>query len=483
MPVYPSSGSIENGPRVSHKLYAGVGGGELYFTFPDGVERWVLRTSGPPSGSRYIGGSDTAGYATLGSPLAFRAVGNIWGIISIMDAAGSVLRSVYYGVWPDSPPADGGTPPTDPEMPVSIAALPSPNYLYNMTFRQARAVAIAGTPVRRWGEHWWLQPSPVLTPQPAVWWRNLKDAARRVVLGTDITRDDALASDWTTAPWDTASVCDLDSRSRHPQFIPPILSIVASRAAPDAVEVTARLSDGTFGAYRLIYTLTAADGTRLEKVDALTAEGSVTKSFTSLAAPFLVGAVDVAVTAESVLPLPIWTATATARVPLLPAFDFAVIRYVWTLEGGTDLDTRTAIVDLDASVDGIDVGWSRAANVGAFLAWGGDNTSPGGSEAVLVDYPALIAAFPAATTIKIRLRANWYGTPGIGAISLQFETFAGGSMTPSGTDFSNSGGTGISSIDVARAITSHSASDVDGQDCGTLVFDVATRTANLISPP
>lgn len=167
------------------------------------------------------------------------------------------------------------------------------------------------------------------------------------------------------------------------------------------------------------------------------------------------------------------------------AFDFAVIRYSWDAMGGTDLDTRTALVEVEASVDGLDVGfgWNRHGAIsgasGDYLVWGGDNTDPEGSEAVLIDFAKIAADFPALSEIKVRLRANWFGLRNSGDFILQFETWAAGVMTPIGTDFQNTGGTSVETLTLPRNVLSNVSGDVDGDDCGTLIFTTRSRTANI----
>lgn len=169
---------------------------------------------------------------------------------------------------------------------------------------------------------------------------------------------------------------------------------------------------------------------------------------------------------------------------LAAPFDFAVIRYAWLESDGRDLDTRTALIDVDASVNGQDVGWSRGGTIsgasGAYLQWGGDNTTASGAEAVLVDFPKIAADFPALTDIRVRMRANWYGERFTGAITLQFATYLGGSMNQVGTDFENSGGDLVTDLSRPANVASNVAADVDGEDVGVLVYHIATKTASII---
>jgi hypothetical protein len=162
-------------------------------------------------------------------------------------------------------------------------------------------------------------------------------------------------------------------------------------------------------------------------------------------------------------------------------FDFAVIRYIWTVGSGTDLDTRTAFLDLDPEYDLIDVGWSRADVIGPnspyYLQWGGDNQDPVGQEAVLVDFDRMKEDYPSALEVSIRMRAFWFTSRDSGRITVQFETFVGGTMEQVGTDFVNVGGERIQTLEYSASPTATDNTDLDGDEIGTLTYDFDTRRA------
>lgn len=171
------------------------------------------------------------------------------------------------------------------------------------------------------------------------------------------------------------------------------------------------------------------------------------------------------------------------RAVAFQPFDFAVIRYAWLDVDGRDLDTRTALLEVDASVNGQDVGWARGGAIsgtsGVYLQWGGDNTTSSGAEAVLVDFPKIALDFPSLIDIRVRMRANWYGERFTGAFTLQFATYLGGVMSQVGTDFENVGGTLVTNLSRPSNVVSNLASNVDGEDVATLIYHVASRTAEL----
>ena len=167
-------------------------------------------------------------------------------------------------------------------------------------------------------------------------------------------------------------------------------------------------------------------------------------------------------------------------------FDFAVLRYQWSQANGTDLDTRTALIA--PQIEG-DVGWARQTQVPAlsstpYLIWSADNTGNDGVEAVLINFARLRAAYPDAQTITLRLRGNWYAARGDGGINLQFATYLGGAMQgPTNEhDFVNVGGAAVQTINAPRSVEGQVSGDVDGDECGTLVYDTATRTAAIVAP-
>jgi hypothetical protein len=179
---------------------------------------------------------------------------------------------------------------------------------------------------------------------------------------------------------------------------------------------------------------------------------------------------------KSATPTPTVTPTPTPGSFNQP-FDFALVRYTWNAGDGTDLDTRTAII---VPPRNIDVGWSRADVDGTYLNWGGDNTSPNGPEAVLIDFNSLSTDYPDIDDFSIRLRLNWYSTRLDGNVGIQFQSYLGGTMQHSGTDFVNVGGQLVNDATVYVNCVSNSAGNVDGSDIGTLNYDSGTKTASFI---
>ncbi|WP_269526497.1 hypothetical protein [Coraliomargarita parva] len=157
------------------------------------------------------------------------------------------------------------------------------------------------------------------------------------------------------------------------------------------------------------------------------------------------------------------------------AFDFAVIRYEWTAEGGTDLDTRTKVIQ--PLIAG-EVGWSRLSNVGDYLLWGGDNTETG-QESILIDFKKLAEDYPEQTPLEVQLAAFWYAVRNSGDFNLTFETYKGGTMEQVGFAFENVGGELVQTQTVGRNVATNISADVDGEIVGSITYNPATLQATF----
>lgn len=179
------------------------------------------------------------------------------------------------------------------------------------------------------------------------------------------------------------------------------------------------------------------------------------------------------------------------------SFDYVIIRYkdidfTNGTNGGTEIEIRTAIIDLPGSgtnFNGLDVGNYRNTVVGNnYLRWGGNNTSPTGSEAVLVNFKQMVNDFYSTINplespiITTRLKAYWFNSVLSGNLEIEFEAYKGGTMSSSGNDFFNIGGTLVNNLTVNRNTLLTMGSNINGDDMGTLVYDVRSNTAT-IEPP
>lgn len=190
---------------------------------------------------------------------------------------------------------------------------------------------------------------------------------------------------------------------------------------------------------------------------------------------------DVCTEAPLISPTPTISVTPTQGSFNQP-FDYALIRYTWGPSDGRDLDTRTAVATPSRLID---VGWDRASTDGNYLTWGGDNTSTNGPEAVLVNFKDLASDYPDLTEFVIRMRIFWYGEKYDGNVGVNFQTYLGGTMEHTGTDFTNVGGTLVNDAVIYVNTPIQQSENNDGYDIGTLSYDPVTKYAffTVLSPP
>jgi hypothetical protein len=181
-------------------------------------------------------------------------------------------------------------------------------------------------------------------------------------------------------------------------------------------------------------------------------------------------------------------------------FDFLVIRYNLKDPNSRDLDTRTSLVNTGfqgmykkdnvnrnssvVPIDGSDVGWARGTMISSssgatYLNWGGDNTTSLGGESILVDFKQIGTDLSYLENIQVRLRAFFYAVKASGKIELELATYKGGTMVHVGTDFQNVGGISVQSIKTDRTITTQTSSNNNGDDLGTVIFNIDNSNAIL----
>jgi hypothetical protein len=165
----------------------------------------------------------------------------------------------------------------------------------------------------------------------------------------------------------------------------------------------------------------------------------------------------------------------------LDSYDFAVVRYKWDSTGGGDMDTRTALIDTGTVLDGDDVGFGKGGYVGditdPYIKWGGDNIT-GGVEAALINFKKIKEDFPTLQNLNIRTRAHWfsYTLTGNGNMTLEFQTFKGGTMVSDGYDFINSGGIEGDKVQTNHTITAL-LPDTTGQDIRVIEYDALSNSS------
>lgn len=143
------------------------------------------------------------------------------------------------------------------------------------------------------------------------------------------------------------------------------------------------------------------------------------------------------------------------KVYVFDEFDFLIVRFEWVNANGSDLDIKVKYENNGTPVDGIAVGFgdsndpsNRTVPVGAaedsstLLWWGLDSTGGTGVEAVLVGIKKFITTYPASPNIvEVGLYASWFSSRGNGSFIIGMKTYLGGTISKSGNDFVNAGGT------------------------------------------
>lgn len=156
-------------------------------------------------------------------------------------------------------------------------------------------------------------------------------------------------------------------------------------------------------------------------------------------------------------------------------FDFAVLRYKWTDQGGKDLDIRSYLERPDRHTQV--VGWNKLPTDNGYLVWNGDNQA-NGVESVLVDIKKIATDYPGYVDISVMLRAFWYSSVSSGDLVIEFVSYKGGEMTQSGFDWVNTGG---SEVDIKELLvnTKESKSNDNGEHLATLSFNLSAKSGFL----
>jgi len=131
--------------------------------------------------------------------------------------------------------------------------------------------------------------------------------------------------------------------------------------------------------------------------------------------------------------------------------DYIVLRYIWDLIDGVDLDTMTEFIASGISgLDYVPVGWKYqylTNNVLDILRWGGDNTGSG-QENILIDLTQLKSHPELIETSLIDIYGSWFSLKGERhTCTIELKAYMGGTISKVGYQFLNTGGTLIYSSD------------------------------------
>lgn len=154
-------------------------------------------------------------------------------------------------------------------------------------------------------------------------------------------------------------------------------------------------------------------------------------------------------------------------------FDYLVVYYSWNEKNGIDLDTRTSLTNPPRNIE---VGWNRSSSDLTYLEWAGDDTSQGGSESALINLKDIKTDYPNSDKISVMLKAFWYNTLLDGNFVLSYKSFKGGTMSPNGYSYENTGGVLVDSFSF---ICHTDSEDRDGDLIGFLNFDLINNKGSL----
>ncbi|WP_295801719.1 hypothetical protein [Mucilaginibacter sp.] len=178
-------------------------------------------------------------------------------------------------------------------------------------------------------------------------------------------------------------------------------------------------------------------------------------------------------------------------VPIGSDFDSMTVKYAWD-HGGTDLDIMVGFENNGTTDDFIYVGYGQpnitlppdtAPGTNAYLWWETDNQTITGSENVLVGVNQFIAGHTGLPdVIEVGLYAVWFGQPVSGDFTVTLTTYKGGTMSQSGTDFVNTGGTQVSvnTINANTQIHNNLHTPANAYKVGTLKYTRSTATAVIV---
>jgi hypothetical protein len=185
---------------------------------------------------------------------------------------------------------------------------------------------------------------------------------------------------------------------------------------------------------------------------------------------------------ENLLKAGVSRATITAsrgEQTVFAEFESAIIRYTWTASSGRDLDTVTYISSPNFAAQS--VGWvvgrsytpTSVTDINlCYLYWNGDNTTAVGSEAILINFKRLIDDYPALNEFILLMHGTWYGYKLSGEITLDFETYNGGTFDISSEQYNitNVGGELVQQISRSVVVDLAQPSANPGQLIGTLTY-------------
>ena len=120
--------------------------------------------------------------------------------------------------------------------------------------------------------------------------------------------------------------------------------------------------------------------------------------------------------------------------------DYLILTYEWSTTDGTDLDTKSEMLNSSYSdLDNIGIGWVSPLSVAistsardSVLMWGGDNTLSG-QETVLLNVKKYKTLTGTPNETKVDLYASWYEAKVSGNCRIKIDGYSGGVISKTGT--------------------------------------------------
>lgn len=157
-------------------------------------------------------------------------------------------------------------------------------------------------------------------------------------------------------------------------------------------------------------------------------------------------------------------------------FKYMIIKYSWN-NTGVDFDIENAITNIPGYVNNYKpVGFCPGFTIVDSLSWGGDVKGNTGSEYVAVDFNALSAINPAATSIELGLSGQWATAFTSGNITVEFTTYSGGTIAKAGTVLFATGPL-LQTFNLFKSVTIAGDCSITPQTFGKVTFNTLNGTA------
>lgn len=171
----------------------------------------------------------------------------------------------------------------------------------------------------------------------------------------------------------------------------------------------------------------------------------------------------------------------------LKPFDYLVIRYK-NNTGGLNLNSFTGLVNTGTAYDinyGSNTHWvgDSEPSTSPYLTFAGNNTTNGGEEAVMVNFPQFLLDFPSPrpTIITIRLHAWWYDSKVSGNTQIEFQTWLGGTVPILDSpiyDLDKGDGNQVDLVTLSQVVTCTRGALAVNVNCAQQIFQLVYNTQN-----